>query len=70
MTLSKYIKELQKLEKKYGKLPVIYSIDPEGNGFYIMEKISGPAYYFPEGMWEVRGEGVDLEEPTNSVCIN
>lgn len=33
MTLSEYIKLLQKLEKKHGGKEVIYSCDEEGNRF-------------------------------------
>lgn len=37
MNLSDYIKQLQKLEKEYGDLPVIYASDDEGNNYHKVE---------------------------------
>ena len=41
--LDDYIKELQKLQDEgYGKLPVIYAADDEGNLYHTVYNISSP----------------------------
>lgn len=75
MNLSDYIKQLQKLEKEYGDLPVIYASDDEGNNYHKVEGTAGSPcqveniddYYLERVYFE------DDEEDTigyNAVIIN
>lgn len=68
MTLNTYIEYLQKLLEKYGDLPIVYSMDEEGNGF-------NPVNFEPVGGKFEYGEFTPVEEFTEStpithVCIN
>jgi len=47
MLLSKYIKGLQEVLKKYGDLPCYYSSDDEGNS-YKQVNYDGTIYYTPK----------------------
>jgi hypothetical protein len=73
MTLSKYIKELQKLEAAgYGKYKVVYASDDEGNSFAEINHTPSigaftkdcdfiPAQDFED--WEHKGG-------SNAICLN
>jgi len=66
MKLANYIEKLNKLLKEKGDLPIIYSMDEEGNGFdlVIHEPTAG---VFEENDFTIESES--LGKP-NVICIN
>lgn len=78
MTLSEYIKHLQKLEDDYGDLKVIYSKDDEGNEYQDIEFRPSLGFIdFDEGRYGRYEycdfnleDDEDIEFIPNVVCVN
>lgn len=60
------IAELKRLVKKYGDLPVVYSIDDEGNNFQTIYFTPSPGIYED---YDFRNEWSEDEKP-NAICVN
>lgn len=68
MKLKTYIKELQKLAKKYPDATVIYAIDDEGNGYN--EVYMGPSACVWDGNDIILEEDHDNPNDVNAVILN
>ena len=63
MKLDRLIVELKVIRKAYGNLPIVYSIDDEGNAFH-------PVIFSPTLMeLDTDMELVDYKDPENPNCI-
>ena len=56
MTITAFIKQLQKIAKKHPKLPVIVASDPEGNSFNPVDSV-----YPCSSKWDESDGMVDIE---------
>lgn len=67
MTITSYIKKLQKLADKHPKAKVVYSTDDEGNSFSEVH-FEPSVGAFSNGSFESNEEDDSLK--VNAVCIN
>ena len=73
MKLSKYVKELKKLEKEgHGDLELIYSSDEEGNSFHVLDITPSVAYASDLENYYIEDIKFKFPKSTkpNVICIN
>ena len=74
VTLTEYIKRLQRIHKAYGDLELIYAQDDEGNGYDTVHFFPSVGYF--DGSDEFRiiddddDDDNDDEYPINAICMN
>ena len=74
ITLQEYISALQKIDRKYWDMPLIYATDDEGNSYQKVNNFPGlvevenPNEYYLELVWGEDGE--TLGTNFNAIIIN
>jgi hypothetical protein len=72
MTLNEYIRELNDLaglNPEVGNMPVVYSKDSEGNGFYAVDSLPCVMKFENEGSYCLEPVEDD-EDGFEAVCVN